>query len=235
MIRRLLLYLLILGCCIFAMTQTCFAGVVVGATRLVINESVGQKDVNLRASGSGKYLVISRVFGGSAREKGDKASKSLEFTVVPSAFLIKGGQERQTRIVAVPGHALARDRETMFYFMLSAVPESSKEKNTVQIAVRTWIKLFYRPASLEGKQIPPPEMVRDGDNVVIKNASPFYISLARLFVQGKSVISPGEVSPYGEKRLSGCPVSAPSCDVRWTQIGEDNQARVYSVSLPIKP
>lgn len=232
--RLLSRYLLIPGCCILVMTQTCLAGVVVGATRLVIQESAGHKDVSLRASGSGAYLVISRIFEGTSLEEGDKASKAREFTVLPPALLMKGGQMRESRIVVVPDNGLARDRETMFYLMVSAIPESSKEKNTVQIAVRTWIKLFYRPASLEGKQIPSAEIVRDGDNVVMKNASPFYVSLSRLFVQGKAVISPGEISPYGQKRLSGCSVSAPSCDVRWTQIGEDNQARVYSVSLPIK-
>ncbi|MEP8861256.1 molecular chaperone (plasmid) [Enterobacter asburiae] len=228
--RRLSRYLLIPGCCILVMTQTCLAGVVVGATRLVIQESAGHKDVSLRASGSGAYLVISRIFEGTSLEEGDKASKAREFTVLPPALLMKGGQMRESRIVVVPDNGLARDRETMFYLMVSAIPESSKEKNTVQIAVRTWIKLFYRPASLEGKLIPPPEIARDGDDIVMKNASPFYISLSHLYVQGQPVVSPGDIPPYGEKKLKGCFALIP-CKISWMQAKNDNTLNSYELIL----
>jgi fimbrial chaperone protein len=220
MTRIYLLYRILAGCCLLIFTSTSTAGVVIGATRVVIHERDEQKDVHLRASGNSAYLVIARVIDPTSRENG--ASDNAEgFTVLPPAFLLKGGQERQLRIIADAARVLPRDRETMLYFMVFSLPESSKEKNTVQIAVRTWIKLFYRPLSLEGMTVPALKVIRDGDSVIMKNDSPFYISLSQVFLQGKSAMSPADVAPYGEKRLEGCSASV-SCELRWMQTTNDN-------------
>lgn len=206
------------------------AGVVAGATRLIVHERDGQKEVHLKATGSSTYLVIARVVDARAREAGANDVKAEGFSVLPPAFLLKGGQERQLQIIAASPHRLPRDRESLLYFVVSAVPEGSKEKNTVQIAVRTWIKLFYRPSSLEGRRVPEPEVRRDGDSVVMKNDSPFYVSLSGVYVQGKPVTSPGDIAPYGEKRLNGCHV-AESCEVRWIQRTSDNRQVQHSLTL----
>lgn len=210
-------------------TGTATAGVVIGATRLVIHEKAGFKDVHFRASGGSTYLVISRVMTAATREA-HSTEKAEGFTVLPPAFVLKGGQERQLRIIADAARILPRDRETMLYFMVSSVPESSKEKNSVQIAVRTWIKLFYRPASLEGKAVPPLKVMRDGDSVVMKNDSPFYISLSGVSLQGQTVTSPGDILPYGEKRIKGCALAA-LCELVWMQTTNDNRLVSHKIKM----
>lgn len=224
-----LLYRLLAGFCLLISTGTSEGGVVIGATRLVINESDGQRDVHIRASGDSPYLVIARVMDGAAREA-DSKDNVQGFTVLPPAFVLKGGQDRMLRIIADAVNGLSRDKETMLYFMVAALPESSKEKNTVQIAVRTWIKLFYRPASLEGKAVPLLKVIRDGESVTMQNNSPFYISLSRVYLQGKPVTSPGDVAPYGEKRLKGCSASFP-CELRWMQTTNDNNMVPHKVNM----
>lgn len=214
--------------CWLIATSTAMAGVVIGATRLVIHEREGQKDVHLRATGNGAYLVISRVLDTSGRENGDISAGAKGFHTLPPIFVMKAGQERQLRIITYPNHRLPRDRETMLYLMVSSIPERPQETNTVQIAVRTWIKLFYRPSALDGLEVTKLAVMREGDSMVIKNPSPFYISLSGLLLQGQDVASPGEVPPFGEKRLRGC-ASAPSCELRLTQTGKDNHLMSFTV------
>ncbi|MFM4809523.1 fimbrial biogenesis chaperone [Aeromonas hydrophila] len=223
-LRPLLLAML----CWLIAASPAMAGVVIGATRLVMHEREAQKDVHLRATGDGAYLVVSRVVDASARERGDIKAGEKGFHILPPIFVMKAGQERQLRIITDASHRLARDRETMLYLMVSFIPERNHEKNTVQIAVRTWIKLFYRPSALDGLEAPRLAVMREGGSMVIKNPSPFYISLSRVLLQGRQVVSPGDVPPFGEKRLLGC-ASAPSCELRWTQKTNDSRMMSHSV------
>ncbi|WP_447884805.1 fimbrial biogenesis chaperone [Serratia fonticola] len=216
--------------CLLSLAGEAFAGVVIGATRVVVREVRPQTELHLRATGNTTYLVIARVLNLAARSTGDTRDKATGFTVLPPAFVMKGGQERQLRIKSLNDSALPHDRESMMYLMVSSVPEVGEDKNSVQIAIRTWIKLFYRPVALEGVKIPPLTVTREKQGVVMKNVSPFYVSLSGVEIGGDTVSSPGEVEPFGEKILPGC-VGVASCELRWMQVGEDNRFTQYNVSL----
>lgn len=43
---------------------------------------------------------------------------------------------------------LAQDKESLYYFNLREIPPKTDKANTLQIALQTRIKLFYRPAGL---------------------------------------------------------------------------------------
>lgn len=206
------------------------AGVVIGATRVVVREANPHTDINLRATGNTKYLVVARVLSHSALNAGETTNMVPGFMILPSAFVIMGGQERQFRITSLINPGLPHDRESMMYLMVSSVPESSGEDNSVQIAIRTWIKLFYRPEALEGLKIPTLTVMRGKNGVVMKNASPFYVPLSDVEIDGVPVQSPGEVEPFGEKNLPGCSGVLP-CELSWMQAGKDNQFTRYKVSL----
>lgn len=45
-------------------------------------------------------------------------------------------------------NTLPQDRESLFYFNLREIPPKSSKPNTLQLALQTRIKLFYRPAPL---------------------------------------------------------------------------------------
>lgn len=220
---------MLVGLCLLIVELPASAGVVIGATRIVMEEQVGQQEVYLRATGKHAYLVVANVLPAAAREQGDSAAKVEGVQVLPPALVMRGGQERQLRILANPKHGLPRDRESLLYLTVSAIPEGNKEKQGVQIAVRTWIKLFYRPGPLAGKAIPALRIARDGDDVVMKNASPFYVSLSGVVLAGRPVVSPGDVPPFGEKRFTGC-VPVEPCELRWQQMTKDNQWISYAVA-----
>ena len=93
---------------------------------------------------------------------------------------------RRTSIVsALPqADALPQDRESVFYFNLREIPPRSKESNTLQLALQTRIKLFYRPKSIQPTraQMATPwqdrlTLTRQGDSFIVNNPTPYYISL----------------------------------------------------------
>ncbi len=45
-------------------------------------------------------------------------------------------------------HLLPQDRESLFYFNLREIPPRSDKPNSLQLALQTRIKFFYRPQSL---------------------------------------------------------------------------------------
>jgi P pilus assembly chaperone PapD len=72
--------------------------------------------------------------------------------------------------------------ESHFSFNTTSIPASSTEadRNTLQIAVRTKLKLIFRPKSLSddvpvnhAKEL---SWSRSGNQVIVKNPSPFYIN-----------------------------------------------------------
>jgi P pilus assembly chaperone PapD len=49
-----------------------------------------------------------------------------------------------------PGEPLPTDRDSVFYFNMWEVPQKSNEESKLSFAVRTRIKVFFRPKALKG-------------------------------------------------------------------------------------
>jgi chaperone protein EcpD len=63
----------------------------------------------------------------------------------PPLFRLDAMKEQMVRIVPT-AHNLPTDRESVFYFNAQEIPAASNDDgNTLKIALRTRIKLFYRP------------------------------------------------------------------------------------------
>jgi len=115
--------------------------------------------------------------------KGSKITSPL--VVVPPLQRVEAGASTQLQIKALPeAGTLPQDRESVFYFNLREIPPRSKEPNTLQLALQTRIKLFYRPKNIQltRTQMATPwqdklTLSRQGDGYVVSNPTPYYISL----------------------------------------------------------
>jgi len=116
-------------------------------------------------------------------DKGNKITSPL--VVVPPLQRVEAGAATQLQIKALPAaNALPQDRESVFYFNLREIPPRSKEPNTLQLALQTRIKLFYRPKPIQptraGMATPWQDsltLLRQGTGYVVHNPTPYYISL----------------------------------------------------------
>ncbi|TNV22520.1 molecular chaperone [Buttiauxella sp. B2] len=184
------------------------AALALDRTRVVLNST--DKSVSLGITNGNKELpYLAQAWIEDA--DGNKVSDPL--VALPPVQRIEPGAKSQVKVQVTAGaHLLAQDKETLYYFNQREIPPKSDKPNTLQIALQTRIKLFYRPAALvvDPSHKPWQEQLtlsRQGDHYVANNPTPYYVtvSVASSTAKGSPVagFSPMMVPPKGNAILGG--------------------------------
>ncbi|MDV5227081.1 fimbria/pilus periplasmic chaperone [Providencia rettgeri] len=76
---------------------------------------------------------------------------------------------------------LPKDRESVFYFNLREVPPKSTEGNTLQIALQSRVKLFYRPQNIlaesDTKWAHKVTLTKTAKGYLLNNVTPFNLTI----------------------------------------------------------
>lgn len=135
--------------------------------------------------------------------------------VLPPIQRIEAGAKGQMKVQPLSGIAsLPKDKESLFYFNLREIPPRPTSSNTLQVALQTRVKLFFRPKGISPSKIdlenPWQErltLTRLGSHYIVNNPTPFYITLAAASasVNGLDIkgFSPLMVPPKGQAQLGG--------------------------------
>lgn len=186
------------------------AAVALDRTRAIITGD--DKSISLNISNENKQLPY-LAQGWIENEKGEKISEP--FTVLPPIQRIEPGAKSQVKIQVLPSVAsLPQDRETVYYFNLREVPPKSDKPNTLQLALQTRIKLFYRPKSIipTREQIDNPwqeqlTLTKKGEQYTVHNPTPYYVTIvdAMPTAKGKTVagFEPIMIAPQSSQLLGG--------------------------------
>lgn len=196
---------------------TARAGIVIGGTRVIYNGDKKETAASIRnPEKSGVWLVQSWV------DNGDRGGKA-PFIVTPPLFRINPGEENMLRIVRTGG-SLPEDQESVFWLNVKSIPatdDSQPRNNVLQVVVKSRLKLFYRPAGLEGQ----PETAyhhltaaRSGNRLTVTNPTPYYVTLFTLKVDGKEIKDADMVPPKGS--VSFTLPSATASTVTWQAISD---------------
>jgi len=154
------------------------AAIALDRTRVIFDG--GLQSVSLNVSNQNKQLPY-LAQGWIEDEQGNKIQSPL--TVLPPVQRIEPGKPSQVKIQALPVvKMLPQDRETIYYFNLREIPPKSTKPNTLQIALQTRIKLFYRPSAIAmDKSASPPQekltLSKQGEKYVVNNPTPYYVTL----------------------------------------------------------
>lgn len=193
------------------------AGVALGATRVIY--PAGQKQVQLPVTSNDEkstYLIQSWI-------EDDSGKKDAQFVMTPPLFSMQGKKENTLRIIDATGGQLPQDRESLFWINVKAIPSMDKSRlkdNTLQLAIISRIKLYYRPAGLD---IPPdaaPEKLqfrRGGGQLTLTNPTPYYLAVTELSAGTRS-LGHVLVPPKGEARVT-LPADAGS-QISWRTIND---------------
>lgn len=155
------------------------AAVAPDRTRLVFRGDEKSISVDLKnASEKLPYLAQSWVDD----DKGQRITSPL--AVVPPVQRIEALGIGQVKIQGMPGlSALPQDRETLFFYNVREIPPKNDKPNTLQIALQTRIKLFYRPASLAKVDSMHPwqhqvTLEKKGSQYQVNNTTGYYVILS---------------------------------------------------------
>lgn len=144
-------------------------------------------------------------------EHGNKISDPL--VALPPVQRVEARTKTQVKVQQTAGaKLLPQDKESLFYFNLREIPPKTNKPNTLQIALQSRIKLFYRPAALAVDQNSRPwqeqmTLSRQGDRYVANNPTPYYVTIsdAAATLKGGTVngFTPVMVPPKGTAILDG--------------------------------
>ncbi len=179
------------------------ASVTVGGTRLVYNSTSKEASISVSNTPNAvPHLIQSWV------ENEYSDTDKVPFIVTPPLFRLDGGRENTLRVIYSGTATLPDNRESLFWLNVKAIPAVEKsEQNRLLIAVRTRIKLFYRPGALnsEAANTAWKQLVfkRRNEQVNITNPTPYYISLFSLKLGKEEIKNPPTVPPFGSINVTG--------------------------------
>lgn len=187
--------------------QQAQAAIALDRTRVIFDGN--QKSVSLSVTNQNKQLPY-LAQGWIEDEQGNKIQSPM--TVLPPVQRIEPGKPSQVKIQALPAAKLLKqDRETVYYFNLREIPPKSNKPNTLQIALQTRIKLFYRPAAIAmEKNAPPPQeqltLTKQGNSYMVNNPTPYYVTIVdaatKKGVEGVKGFEPVMVPPKDKLPLT---------------------------------
>jgi len=157
------------------------ANIVINGTRVIYGEKSKEAVVQLVNNGDDPSLVQAWIDDGDINSTPETAK--VPFLLSPPVVKVSGHSGQQLRIQKV-GAALPTDRESVFYLNVLDIPptpENLSGKNVLQLAIKSRIKLFYRPANLAININDAPEhlsLKAGQQNLTITNSSPYYVTIS---------------------------------------------------------
>ncbi|HBL4905537.1 fimbrial chaperone [Enterobacter hormaechei] len=177
---------LLLAVCITSFSTSVPAGVIIGGTRVIYSSDKPDATITIKNNeASIPYLIQSWVDPFHS----DSASGKPPFTVIPPVSRLDAGQEKVLRIMKVQG-TLPQDRESVFWLNIKNIPPASDKPNSLEIAIKTRIKLFWRPANLNTTPERAATKVKwhiQNRKLIVENPTPLHINVMNVTVDGKDV------------------------------------------------
>lgn len=205
--------------CIAACT-CCYAqaGVVVEGTRFIFNADKTSITFTVNNTSQQRFLLLSKVLDAQGQ-----ATRDVPFMTTPPLFPLAAGHSNIIRIIRTGGD-LPDDRESLFWLSVASIPQTQGKPspNSLQVAIRSRMKLFFRPLGLKGREEDAYRQLtwqRAGMQVQVNNPTPYYVTLFHLQLNGIAVNNVGMVAPFSRVTTSGCPVDGP-CRVQWQTIND---------------
>jgi P pilus assembly chaperone PapD len=176
----------VLSCILFAFSVNAFAGIQVDSTRVIYNSGSKSASLSISNDSDDTYMVQTWLDTGDSSQM----PKNLPIVVTPPILKLAAKKDAILRFI-YSGSGLPQDRESLLWVNVQEIPPTPKQENVLQVAIRTRIKLFYRPATLKAnlqQQAEALKWQRQGGNLLVTNSGPLYVTLGVLTLKsgGKS-------------------------------------------------
>ncbi|MEC9497276.1 MULTISPECIES: fimbrial chaperone [Escherichia] len=187
------------------------ADIVINGTRIIYAEK--DKNVNTRLENKGTRPLLVQTWLDTGNDNADPSSIKVPFNATPPVSRIEPKHGQTITITYTGSQQLPKDRESVFWFNVLEIPPKASDaevadKNLLQLAFRTRIKLFYRPTGLTGESFDAPAAIKwrwNGNKISVTNPTQYHVSYASatLKANGKEyAVKTTMVPPKGDAVFS---------------------------------
>ncbi|TCM70940.1 P pilus assembly chaperone PapD [Acinetobacter calcoaceticus] len=163
-----------------------YAELVIQGTRVIYPSDAREITLQLDNTGGTPSLIQAWIDNGDEKITPDQST--VPFMITPPISRIEPKKSQTLRITALPNASqFDQKQETVLWLNVIDIPpkpesvnETAVPENYIQLAVRSRIKFFYRPAALVKDAFEAPEKIqwiKSADKLVIKNPTPYHITV----------------------------------------------------------
>nr|WP_318381159.1 molecular chaperone [uncultured Enterobacter sp.] len=176
------------------------AGVRVGATRVIYQGGKKEAALNVFNPDDRPFLIQSLIVDNQ------DDTNNVPFIITPPLFRLDSKQENVLRIVNTRG-GLPQNKESLYWITVKSIPaaEKNSNRNVLLIAIKTRIKLIYRPAALTDKPEDITEQLvwkNNGGMITVFNPTAYYMNFASIRINGVEIKDPSYLPPGSSKNYS---------------------------------
>ncbi len=171
-------------------TPLSHAEIVLHGTRVIYPSDAREVTLQLSNNGNKPALVQAWIDEGDPKSTPDQSK--VPFMITPPISRVEAAKSQSLRITALPNaKQLNQKQETVLWLNVLDIPprptakgEETIPDNFLQLAIRSRIKFFYRPASIKSDANTAAEKLqwrKSGQKLVIKNPTPFHITMTAIY------------------------------------------------------
>ncbi len=198
---------------LFMISTSLYASVIINGTRIIYNEKSKSKVVQLVNENKWPALVQVWLDKGDPNELPEDIK--TPFAITPPIFKMLPNAGQNLRLTYL-GDSLPKDRESIYYLNVLEIPPEKEDaiesnKNTMQIEIRSRIKLFFRPTGIGMPELLNEKLIfsfkksTKGNALFIKNNSPWFITFQDVVIHdasNKMKLEGKMVAPYSDVILN---------------------------------
>ena len=223
----------VLLCALLACSANTFAGIQVDATRVIYNSESKSTSLSITNDSDDTYMVQTWLDTGDAAQ----IATGIPIIVTPPILKLAPQKDAILRFI-YSGKGLPQDRESLFWINVQEIPPAPKQDNVLQVAIRTRIKLFYRPQAMKTNLHAEAESLKwqhQGQTLTVTNPGPMYVTLGVLTLkQGDKIwkINADMISPYASLNIALPSAAQSARDLSFTYINNyGGHTEINNISL----
>ncbi|AOI73746.1 pilus assembly protein [Burkholderia ubonensis] len=194
------------------MTSHAYASIVISGTRVVFPST--EREVTLKLTNEGKTPALVQAWIDNGEQHASPDDIEVPFTLTPAMFRMESGKGQTLRLIHT-GEPMPTDKESLFWLNVLEIPPkaaSSDDRNRIQIAFRSRIKVMFRPSGLPGnantarKQLEWRVVATEGNRYALQatNPTPYVVNLGSVALKSagqKYDAGMGYILPGGQQRF----------------------------------
>ncbi|MWP60419.1 fimbria/pilus periplasmic chaperone, partial [Escherichia coli] len=210
-------------------TNIVHSGVIKRGTRIIYQSTAPEIPIEITNQDKNlSYLVQSWM-----SDFANDLNKQTPFVVTPPLVKLEARKNTLFRLIYTGTQKLPEDRESIFWLNVKSIPgmpeESVQVPNQLQFAVKNQLKVFYRPEGLTDNADTAYSKITfqiNGNKLIAKNPTPYYITFRTLAANGKPVSFKGNgvikmmVTPFSKQTYNLTSSPSKNNIIEWSAIND---------------